>query len=132
VSAGAERKSARHRHTTGMADAEQPRGHPQRCGGLCRAAGKMYGRCRASRPVNHDVGECDTRTKSRAERLEDCLLGGKPSGQAFDPIGCSTDLLEFSLNETAWYQRITRVLDPAPQFGDLNHIDSMSDDIHAG
>lgn len=132
MSARTQRESTRHGHSAGVADAEQPCGHPQHRGSLRRAASDPHGWRRAGRAVYHDIGECDARAKSRAKRLEHCLLGCEPSGQTFDPIGGITDLVEFGLNETAWYQRITGVLDPAPQLSDLNHIYSMSDDIHAG
>lgn len=131
MSAGAQRESTRHSHSASVADAEQPCGHSQRRGGIRRSAGELHIRWRAGSSVNHNIGKCDSRTKSCAECLEHRLFGGEPPSQAFDPIGRISDLFKFGWDETAWYQGIARVFDPPAQFGDFDQIDSMPDDIHA-
>lgn len=129
--ARSQRKNARHCHAAGMTDAEPPSGHSQRRGGPRRAAGEPDFRRRARCTVNHHVGKRNAPAEARAERLEDCFLGGKPACQALDPIDTIADLIKFGLNKAARDQRVARIVDPAPQLGDLDDVDSMSDYTHA-
>ena len=48
----------------------------------------------------------------------------------FDPVRTVPDLFEFRLNKTTWEQRIPRVLNPTSYVGDLNQINTMSNDLH--
>lgn len=126
-----QREYARHRQAAGMADAQSPCGHPQRCGRLRRAARELDLRGRAGRAMNQHISERDSRAEPCAERLEYRFLGSEPSGQALDPIGAVADFLKFDLHEAARNQRIARIFDPALQLGNLNEVDSMPDYIQA-
>lgn len=129
--ARAQRESTCHGHPASVADAEQPSGYSQRCGGIRRAASEPHIRWRTGSPMNYDIGKCDPRPKTRTKCLENRLLGCEPPSQAFDPIGCISDLFKFGWDETAWYQGIARVFDPPAQLGDFDQIYSMPDNIHA-
>lgn len=122
----AQRKSARHRHAARVTDAEFPSGHPQRCGGLRRAARKSYFRHRARRPAYHYVGEGNACTEANADCLEHCLFGGEPSRQPLNPIDPVADLIQFRLYKAAWNQRVARILDPALHLGDAHQVNAMS------
>ncbi len=129
MSLRSQRENARHRQTAGMADAKPPDSYPQRGRRLCCAAGELDFRGRARRAVDHHIGERDSCAKSRAERLEHCLLGGEPPRQSLDPIGPIADLVKFDLNEATRNERVARILDPAPHLGDVNQVNAMSDDV---
>ena len=130
MSTRAQRENACHRHTTGMADAEPPGDHSQRRSRLRRAADKPDFRRSARSALNYHIGECNTCTESRAERLEYCFLRSESSCQALDPIDRITDFIKLSLDETARNKRIARIIDPAPQLSDFDKVDSVSDHIH--
>ena len=123
-------ENARHGQSGGMGNAESPTSHSQRRSGLRGAAVESDFRCFARRAVDHHIGECNAGAKARAERLKHGLLGGKPPCQALDPIGTIANLVEFGLHETARDQRVARILDPAPNLGDVDQINSMSDNVH--
>ena len=127
----AQREYACHRQAAGMADAQPPCGHPQRCGRLRRAAVESDLRGRAGRAVDHHIGERHSGAEPRAERLQHRLLGGEPACQALHPIGAIADLVKFSLNEATRNERVARILNPASHLGDVNQVDAMSDYIHA-
>ena len=114
-----------------MADAEPPGSYPQRRCGLFRAAGELDFRGRARRAVDHHIGERNSCTKPRAERLQHRLLSGEPPRQALDPIRPIADLVELDLNEATRNERVARILNPASHLGDVNQVDAMSDYIHA-
>lgn len=131
MSLSSHRKNTRHSHVASMADAEPPSSHAQSPGCLGCAATKLDLRRGPWRTVYHHIGERDARTKARAKRLEHRLFGGEPPSQPFDPIGAIADFLEFGLYEAAWNQRIAWIVDPAPQLGNLNEVDSMPHYIHS-
>jgi hypothetical protein len=80
--------------------------------------------------MDDDIGERNARPEPRSQCLQNSLLCGEPAGQTIDPVGPATNLVEFLLNETARDQRISRILDPAPHFGDVDQIDPVPDDVH--
>lgn len=124
-----QRESARHRHPSGVGDAKPPSSYPQRRCGIRCTAGQPDFRRRARRPVDHYIRECNPGAEPRAERLQDRLLGGETPGQALNPIGPISNLVKFGLDETAWNQRVARIVDPSPQLGDDYQVNAMSDHV---
>jgi hypothetical protein len=82
--------------------------------------------------MNDDIGERHAAAEACAERLQHRLLCGEPTGEAFDPIGSVTNLIELSLHKAAGNKRVARILDPAAQGCHLDQVDAVPDDIHNG
>lgn len=125
-----QRENARYCQAAVMADAEPPGSYPQRRRCLRRAAGELDFRGRARRAVDHHISERNSRAEPRAKRLEHSLFGGEPPRQVLDPIYPIAALVEFGLNEATRNQRVARILDPAPDLGDVNQVNAVSDDVH--
>jgi hypothetical protein len=114
-----------------MADAEAPGRHPQCRSGFCGAPNKVDFWRSARRTVNDDVGKGYPGAEARAQGLEHGLFGREPPCQTLGPIVPISNLIEFGFDETTGDQRVARIFDPAPQLGDLDEINAMSDDIHS-
>jgi hypothetical protein len=124
-------QDACHRQTASVTDAKLPSGHPQIGGRFRCSTGKLDLRRRARRTVNHYISERDTCTEPSAERFEHSLFGCEASCQTLDPINGIADFVKFDLNETTWDQRVTRIVDPALHFDNIDNVDPVSDHIHA-
>jgi len=113
-----------------VADAELPSGDAAFDCGFCGSAGKPDLRRRPCGAIDNNISERHAVTEPCSQRLQNGFLRGKPAGQALDPVGSVADLVEFLLSETARGQWIARILDPAPDLGDIDQIDPVSDEVH--
>ena len=78
----------------------------------------------------HYIGESNPGPEAGADRLQDSLLGGKPTRQALDPVNTISDFIHLGLHEATRNQRVTRVLDPSSHLCDLHKIDAVSHNVH--
>jgi hypothetical protein len=114
-----------------MANTKLPCGDATLSGGYCRPARKPYLGRRARLSLNNYVCECHSRSEACPKRLQDGFFGRKATRQPLNSIGSNTNIIKLGLDETAWNQRVARILDPPPQFANIYQINPVADDLHA-
>lgn len=119
-----------HGHPASMTDAQLPSGCSQRFGRSRCATREPNLRRRSWLALDHYIGKCNPRTKTGADRLEHGLLRGKSTRQALDTMDPIADFIQFGLHEATRNERITRVLYPPPNLGDVHHVNAVSENVH--
>jgi len=79
--------------------------------------------------MDYDIRERDTRAEPGSQSLEDSFLRGEPASESLYAVGTMTHLVQLFLDKAARDQRIAWILDPAPDLGYVDEIDSMSNDL---
>ncbi len=126
----ANRDSACHGHRTGVADAQLPCcDAPFGCSFLSTPGEADLWRP-APGTVDDNVCEPDASPEPCSHSFQDSFLRGKPARQPFNSARPIPHLVDFFLNEAARDQRIAPILDPTSQLGNVNKINSVSNDDH--
>lgn len=125
----AECDDTRHRHATGMREAEFPTIDPPRAGDLQGSAVQVEHRLPRRRPVDLDLGPVDAVSQSGAESLQYRLLGGEAGGVPLAPHRLrSLCVVTLAPGETAGDEPLAMLPEHPFDAIDLDEIDAVADD----
>jgi hypothetical protein len=113
-----------------MTNTQLPSIYPTFRRDLCGSSSQPYLRWKACSSANDNIRECDACSKPSAKSFQYGFFCCEPASQTFNSFKSIANFVEFFLNKASRDQGVTRIFDPAPNKGDVDQINPMSNNCH--